>query len=96
MNNKIPTPYYPEVRGNPRINPRNKEGGYTYQNGLIFEEWAEQINTPNNRLINKFGMHMSVADSPKIHPNPSCFSPHGIVSSNHGSIPTSLNGRVSF
>lgn len=57
-------------------------------NGLTFEEWAKQMNTPGvNRVVNKFGMPMSLADIPKIFPDPSCYSPHGIVHSNHGMLP---------
>ena len=62
----------------------NKEGGKTYQSGLTFKEWAVQMNTPGpNKLVNKFGMVMSAADSPKIFPGVP-YSNHGIVYSNHG------------
>lgn len=93
-NRNVPTPYYPNPP--PQRNRPNPEGGYTYERGLTFEEWAHQMNTPGvNRCVNKFGMTMSIADSPKIFPGVP-HSNHGIPVSNHGSIPLSLNGRVSF
>lgn len=55
--------------------------------GLTFEQWAREMNTPGiNKVVNKYGVPISVADSPKIFPDPSCYSSHGIVHSNHGLI----------
>jgi hypothetical protein len=44
---------------------------------LTFEKWAKKMHTPGrNKLVNQFGMTMSPADSPKISPDPGCYSPH--------------------
>ena len=58
---------------------------------MTFEQWAVDVHTPGpNKVVNKYGMPMSAADSPKIFPYGGNYSPHGIVHSNHG-LPVTRN-----